>query len=180
MLAAVQVNKGKVRPVLDYKQVNNYVSCHSGGSAVCDETIRKWRQSGKNLALLDLKKAYLQIHVDKNLWKHQIVSYRGKYFYLTRLGFGLNCAPIIMSRILEKVLSLTDVIAAGTDNYIDDILVCEDLVSAEVVASHLKAYGLQTKPAQRLDEGVKVLGLQVCKSLCKELVWKHASVVPEI
>ena len=87
------------------------------------------------------------------------MSYRGKYYYLTRLGFGLNCGPIIMSRILE-VLSLTEVIAAGTDNYIDDILVCEDLVSAEVVASHLEAYGLQTKPAQRLDEGVKVLGLQ--------------------
>jgi hypothetical protein len=180
MMAVEQVNKGKVRPVLDYKQVNNYVSCHSGGSAVCDESIRKWRLTGKNLALLDLKKAYLQIHVDKDLWKHQIVKHKGKYFHLTRLGFGLNCAPNIMSRILEKVLSLDDAVADATDNFYDDILVSEDVVHAEAVANHLETYGLKTKPAERLDSGAKVLGLQVEKSYAGDLVWKRANPVPEV
>ena len=66
------------------------------------------RLSGKNFSIIDLRKAYLQLHVDPKLWRYQAVCYKEKYCYLTRLGFGLNCAPRIMSVILAKVLELDD------------------------------------------------------------------------
>ena len=70
--------------------------------------------------MLDLRKAYLQLFVARELWKHQAVRYKGAFYYLTRLGFGLSSAPKIMSLILKKVVSLDPVIHLGTDFYIDD------------------------------------------------------------
>ena len=55
--------------------------------------------------MVDIKAAYLQIRIAEDLWKYQIVSFKNKSYYLTRLGFGLNCAPRIMSKILKTVLS---------------------------------------------------------------------------
>ena len=145
LMAVEQASKGKVRPVLDFKQLNKYVSCHTGGSSVCDEAIRRWRKVGVSLALLDLRKAYLQLRVDPILWKHQIVQYEGRYYYLTRLGFGLSSAPRIMGKILKAVLELDDTIARATDSYLDDILVNEKVASAETVRLHLQRYGLVSK-----------------------------------
>ena len=178
LMAVEQASKGKVRPVLDFKELNQYIACHTGGSAVCEEAVRRWRRMGVNLALLDLRKAYLQLHIDPVLWKHQIVSYKGRYFYLSRLGFGLNSAPRIMSRILEKVLSLNDKIQSGTDNYLDDILVNEDVVSAEEVSRHLARFGLEAKPPERIGEGGKVLGLAVKRSGNGGLCWGRAMELP--
>ena len=58
LMAVEQTNKGKVRPVLDSRQLNEFVSSHPGGSAVCDETVRKWRQRGGDTSLVDLRKAW--------------------------------------------------------------------------------------------------------------------------
>ena len=93
LMAVEQSTKGKTRPVLDFRELNQFVSSHSGDSVVCDETLRRWRLSGQNVSIIDLRKAYLQLHVDPKLWRYQAVCYKEKYYYLTRLGFGLNCAP---------------------------------------------------------------------------------------
>ena len=165
----------KVRPVLDFRQLNAFVSSHSGESAVCDETVRKWRMYGTNIAFLDLRKAYLQLHVDRALWKHQVVRYKGMYYFLTCLGFGLSSAPKIMSRILEIMLSLDEEVKKGTDHYIDDVMVNEDVVSATKVASHLSRFGLRTKPVEKL-QGTKVLGLQINLDPCtQKLVWSRGN-----
>ena len=142
MMAVVQHVKGKTRPVLDYRALNKHVSNHSGSSNTCDDKLRKWRRLGNNVVLLDLRKAYLQIHVAKDMWKHQTVKWNNKYYYLTRLGFGLNCAPKIMTSILNKVLSLDDDVRSGTDAYMDDIIVNYDLVSPSRVMDHLAQYGM--------------------------------------
>ena len=106
LMAVVQPTKGKVRPVLDYRELNDFVECHTGEDiVVCDETLRKWRRLHGGLKLVDLKCAYLQIHVDKSLWPYQLVQYKGKTYCLTRHGFGLNCAPRILMRILREVLA---------------------------------------------------------------------------
>ena len=76
LLAVDQKNKGKVRPVLDFKNLNRYVSSHTGGSSVCEDMIRRWRKTGNNLSVLDLRKAYLQLHVDEGLWRYQVVLFR--------------------------------------------------------------------------------------------------------
>lgn len=180
LLAVQQTNKGKIRPVLDYKELNQYVSCHTGSSAVCNETIRRWRTFGNKLALLDLRKAYLQLHVDRSMWKYQVVRFKNKHYYLTRLGFGLNCAPKIMDSILKSILAKVDTVNRATDNYLDDVLVNEDLIPSEVVACHLRKYGLETKPSVDLSSGAKVLGLLVEKTSAGELVWKRSGCLPTI
>ena len=67
MMAVVQQNKGKTRPVLDYRALNRHVFNHSGGSDTCDDKLRKWRRLGNNIVLLDLHKAYLQICVETGM-----------------------------------------------------------------------------------------------------------------
>lgn len=50
LMAVMQANKDKVRPVLDYRELNQYVESHPGVDvAVCTETLRKWRQLPKHL-----------------------------------------------------------------------------------------------------------------------------------
>ena len=71
--------------------------------------------------------------------------YKGRYYALTRLGFGLSCAPRIITLVLGKILSLNDRVRRGTDHYIDDIIVQESVVSAPEVRQHLTAYGLESK-----------------------------------
>jgi len=80
LLAVLQVNKAKVRPVLDFRELNQFVSSHTATSDVCGEKLRTWRRMGNNVCLIDLKKAYLQLHVDRSLWKYQVVKYKGKRY----------------------------------------------------------------------------------------------------
>src|SRR5215469_2158777 len=87
LMAMEQINKNKVKPVLDFRKLNEHVSCYSGDKVnVCDESIRSWRSINGGRKVVDLKTAYLQIHVDESLWKHQLVSFKGKIFCLTRVG----------------------------------------------------------------------------------------------
>jgi hypothetical protein len=180
LMAVSQPNKAKVRPVLDFRELNNFVSCHSEmDAAVCDETIRAWRQKSEPLKILDLRSAYLQIHVDRSLWPYQLVRHEGKVYSLTRLGFGLNCAPRIMTKILKYVLSLDDRVSRGTDSYLDDIIVDESVVTADEVAAHLGRYGLQAKPSEDLDGG-RVLGLKLHRTTDNLLAFKRGGEIPEV
>ena len=180
MMAVEQTNKGKVRPVFDFRELNNYVESFTGNSDACCDTIRKWRSINGKLAVLDLRDAYMQLHVKESLWQYQIVKHNGKFFKLTRLGFGLNCAPKIMSTILRKVLSVDPVIKAATDHYIDDIIINEDSVSVHQVAEHLRRYGLETKPPEVLDNA-RVLGLQLSRQLPgRKLWWARGNTIPEV
>ena len=103
LMAVVQENKGKVRPVLDFREVNSFVDTFTADVDVCNVKLREWRQMGENVALLDLKKAYLQIYVEESLWPYQTIEFNKKRYCLTRLGFGLNVAPRIMKTVLETV-----------------------------------------------------------------------------
>ena len=104
---------------MDFKKLNKYIHSYAGDADVCDETMRKWRSMPDSLGVLDLRDAYLQLHVRSDLQRFQVVKHRNKFYALTRLGFGLNCAPKIMSAVLNKVLSLDSRIAAATNHYVD-------------------------------------------------------------
>jgi hypothetical protein len=112
------------------------------------------------------------------LWKYQVVEYNGKSYYLTRLGFGLNVAPKIMSAIVNHVLSLDSKVRAGTDSYVDDIIVNNDVVPCERVVAHLQEFGLACKKPESLNGG-RVLGLRVEKS-GDIFVWKRDNVVDAV
>lgn len=64
----------------------------------------KWRRHGANVAVLDLNKAYLQLHVDEPLWSFQTVMMRDPQYCLKRLSFGLNIPPLAI-RAVKTILT---------------------------------------------------------------------------
>ena len=139
------VQKQKVRPVLDYRELNGFVDAFTANAEVCVQKLREWRQQGVNVSLLDLQNAYLQIHVDKALWPFQTVIFRGQRFCLTQLGFGLNVAPFIMKSVIDAIVSQDHTIKSATSAYVDDILINENRVPASRVQQHFLDYGLVSK-----------------------------------
>ena len=95
------------------------------------------------------------------------------------MGFGLNCAPKIMTSILNKVLSLADDVRSGTDAYMDDIIVNCDLVSFSRVMDHLAQYGLVTKQAEMIN-GARALGLQIRQSKLGQRMWSRGNDLPVV
>ena len=59
LMAVLQDNNQKVRPVMDYWELNRYVDAHTANADVCVQKLRGWRQKGTNAAVLDLRRAYL-------------------------------------------------------------------------------------------------------------------------
>jgi transposase InsO family protein/ribonuclease HI len=157
----------KVRPVFDFRVLNSRIESHPGGATpLCADRLREWRQQGQSCAVLDLRKAYLQVHVDKSLWVYQAVRWKGKVYLLTRLGFGLASAPKIMTAIVETVMAEDPAIDQSVSNYIDDLFVNTSFVSVDQVREHFRRWGLLTKDPEHLGEAhsVRVLGLRIDKS----------------
>ena len=73
------------------------------------------------------------------------MKHKGVHYALSRLGFGLSCAPRNMTLILDKVLSPDDRVRRAANHYIDDIVLQESVADAETVRRHLAKYGLETK-----------------------------------
>ena len=178
LMAVIQQNKAKVRPVMDFRELNTHVDAFTANADVCADKLREWRRQGINVTVIDLRRAYLQVHVHESLWPFQTVIFRGKRYCLTRLDFGLNVAPSIMKAVLAKVLSQDDVIQQATSPYLDDIFVNENVASAQRVEHHLSKFGLTCKPAQRLADGARVLGLDVWGEPGM-LLWKRCNSIGE-
>lgn len=178
LMAVIQPTKNKVRPVLDFRELNNYVESHTGDEiALCDDTLRCWRKMKGATRIVDLKSAYLQLRIDADLYHYQLVKFRDKIYCLTRVGFGLNSAPRIMTRILREVLSKDEKIYKATKPYIDDIIVDESIVTAEEVVEHLLKFGLKTKSPEQLEDG-RALGLKLHKDRAGELVFTRGNNLP--
>ena len=134
LMAVVQDNKNKVRPVVEFRELNQYVECHTGDDVIdgYEEKLRGWRRTEGEAQIVDLNSAYLHIGVADELHKHQLVGWRDNVYCLTRLGFGLNVAPKIMSKILKTVLGEDKDVEGATSSYIDDIYVDVTKVEASI------------------------------------------------
>lgn len=64
-----------------------------------------------------------------------------------------------MTAVVQKVLSMDKRVARGTDSFIDDIVVNEDVVSSKEVSRYLQSYGFEWKPSPIVS--ALVLGLRV-------------------
>ena len=181
-LMSVRQQKGetsKVRPVLDFRFLNDYIASYPvSATPLCQERLREWRQLGANCSVVDLRKAYLQIWIHPSLWCYQCIRWKGKVYVLTRLGFGLNIAPKVMTRIVERILADDEDLRTSASSYIDDIFVNESKVSVEQVMKVLGDFGLQTKPPERLgdEDSVRILGLQVDS----QYNWRRSSQLPDV
>ncbi|KAI0982522.1 hypothetical protein GJ496_005922 [Pomphorhynchus laevis] len=138
---------------MDFRLLNSYISSHTADSDVCISKLRNWRRWGDRLSLIDLRRAYLQIHVDESLWPYQVVIYRNKRYVLTRLGFRLNIAPRILKAIVHFVLSKDLLVAQSTDSYLDDIIVDNTKIANDNVLKLLAKFGLEAK--QPVDIQIK-------------------------
>ena len=182
LMAVTQEAKDKVRPVLDYRELNEHLVAHTAEADVCRDQLRKWRQHGDDVAVIDLKKAFLQLHVAQELWPFQTVIVDGQRHCLTRVGFGLSVASGIMRAVVREVLDQSPEIAKAVLPYADDLLVNETLISAERVAEHFAAYGLSCKPPERVadEAGARMLGLRVRRQSGGDgtLRWSRDGVTP--
>ena len=59
----------------------------------------------RQVAVLDLKKAFLQLRVDPAPRPYQTVIVQGRRYCLTRVGFGLSIAPLIIKSVVREVLA---------------------------------------------------------------------------
>ena len=155
LMAVIQTSKDKIRPVMDFREVNSYIDAYTGNADVCADKLREWRKMGQRVSMVDLAKAYLQVKVEKKLWPYQMVEFQGQRYCLTRLGFGLNVAPLVMKAVLNKVLEQNGTVRAGTSAYVDDVMVREDVVAVKDVIAHLEKYGLRSKQPECLRAGAR-------------------------
>lgn len=75
-----QPAKHKVRPVLDIRELNTFVSCHTE----CDDidvrgTMRDWRQTMGAAKIVDQKSACLQLHVAEKAVAQPTCKLQGDY-----------------------------------------------------------------------------------------------------
>ena len=145
LMAVLQQHKSKVRPVIDFQQLNCYVDVFTANADVCTAKLREWQQKGPNVSLLDIKRAYLQVHVQKTLWPFRTMKIGGQRYCLTRLGLGLNVAPLIMKAIVSTVLSQEEAVGHVASAYIDDIYVNEEVMPTTHVREHLARFGHKCK-----------------------------------
>ena len=179
LMAVVQPTKNKVRLVLDFRELNKYMACHTKDEIdICEEVMREWRRMERSTKIVDLKLVYLQIEVDKKLWQYQLVKYKGRVYCLTRLGFRLNSAPKIMTAVLKNVLAKDKAVKRATCSFINDILVDETEVTAERVREHVNTYRLTAKPTA-LEDGM-ALSLKLQRNKEGKLVFRRGSKIPEV
>ena len=67
LIAVLQQNKSKVCPVMDFLELNYHLDVFTTNADVCASKLCELQQEGSNMSLLDLRRAYLQIHVHKSL-----------------------------------------------------------------------------------------------------------------
>ena len=147
LMAILQHTKGKVHPVMDYRELNEHVDAFTADADVCTTKLREWHQQEVNVALLDLRRAYLQVRVYESLCAYQMVLIKGERCCL---GFGLNVVPMIMKAIVSTVLTQEEQTMKAVSSYIDDIYVNEDIVFVDEVKTKLECFGLTCKVPERL------------------------------
>ena len=129
--------------------------------------------------MLDLRKAYLQVHMHQSLWSYQTVLFKGRRYCLTRMGFGLNVAPSIMQTIVDAILTKDKRIQRATSAYTDDVYMDKTIVPAARVKDHLCSFGLLSKEPERLQDDARVLGLQIWGE-DNSLYWRRGNKIPDM
>jgi len=149
----------KIRLAMDYSDLNQFLVSTTSveTNEDCLQQLRLWRLRG-NGAVIDLSKAYLSIDLDEQQWPYHCVKFRGNFYCMTRLAFGVANGPRVLFRALEKILKDHDLLV-----YRDDLLV-DDAVVAEI-ESILFQNGFNTKPPEKIGPGAETAGGQTVRAL---------------
>ena len=68
--------------------------------------------------------------------------------------------PSVMKYVLTAVLRQDETVDSATSSYLDDIVI-EDVVSVQCIENHILRYRLECKPAERVADGHRGLGIEV-------------------
>ena len=91
--------------------------------------------------MLDLRRAYLQIHIERSQWSFRTVEIKSTRYCPGQLGFGLNIAPYIITAIMNVVREQDENIQKATSSFIDDVFVNECIESSQAVKNILSISG---------------------------------------
>jgi transposase InsO family protein len=141
--------------------------------------MRKWRcRSLSSAVLLDISRAYLQVHLDESQQQYQRVLYNDKYYRMTRLGFGLSIGPKLLYSILKRILH--DLLSSDRIGlFRDDIVVYDGSKEViEEVTQRLRCHGFVLKDPEPLCQA-KLLGLRLCQK-DNELWWSRSENVSSL
>ena len=73
--------------MMDYRELKEHVDAFTVDAA----KLREWCQQGVNVALLDLRRAYLQVRVHKSFWACQMVLIKGGEILPYAVGLRVKC-----------------------------------------------------------------------------------------
>lgn len=109
---------GSKRLILNLKSLNKFVICsyfniedHKTSGLVPDQCF---------MASIDLKDAYTFISINKYHRKYLRLKFKNKFYQYNCLPFGLNCAPLLFTKIMKPVVGYLR--SKGWDGDIDDFL----------------------------------------------------------
>ena len=165
--------------MLDYRELNDHVDPFTARADICTEKLRDGQRAGSNIYMLDLRKAYLQVRIHQSLWSYQTELFKGRRYCLTHMGFGLNVTLSNMQTIINAILMKDKRIQWVTSAYTDDVYVDEIIVPVARVKENLYSFGLLSKEPERLQDGARVLGLQVWGE-DNSLYWRRRNKIPDI
>ncbi|XP_065645691.1 uncharacterized protein LOC136076148 [Hydra vulgaris] len=85
-MAVVQQNKEKVRPALDFRELNTFIEAFTANTDACADKLRDWRRFAENVSIIDLSSAYMKLKIDEKLWAYQTVAFRGQKILFNTFG----------------------------------------------------------------------------------------------
>nr|CAI5858972.1 unnamed protein product [Callosobruchus analis] len=117
MVPVLKAN-GDIRICIDMRKANTAIKRENYPLPTIDSLLPKFRKA-RYFSRLDIKNAFHQVEIsEESRYITTFITSKGLYRY-KRLLFGINAAPEIFQKIVEKMLLPCE----GTVNFIDDILI---------------------------------------------------------
>lgn len=112
---------GSQRLILNLKSLNKFLQTQHF-KLEDHKTVSSILQSNAFMATLDLKDAYFLIPILENHRKYLRFRFKGKLYQYNCMPFGLNCAPLIFTKLMKPVLAFLRKNNLISVLYLDDFL----------------------------------------------------------
>ena len=134
-LFLVPKKNGQMRPVINLKQLNQWVSAeHFKMEGI--STLRDLLRPGDWFVKVDLKDAYFTVPIDPGHQQYLRFMLDKESYQFTCLPFGLSCAPRTFIRVMKPVMILLRSWGVRIIIYIDDMLILAE--TSEQASQHLE------------------------------------------
>ena len=135
-LFLVPKKEGTYRPVIDLSRLNKFIenSHFQMENISCLKTLLR---RGDFMTCIDLKDAYLSVHVHKSSQKYLCFQWRNRCYAFLGLPFGLNTAPRVFTKLLKPVAAYLRKRGIRIIVYLDDFLILGSSIEDSKVNTQL-------------------------------------------